>query len=324
MKVLKLPESDVGQLEEVLSEARILSKMGHPNIVRVFDANTFELEGATYAFFTMEYVAGGSLDRIWRSYADDFMPVEESISIVSQVCSGIAVGHSEQPPIVHRDIKPQNILIGYDGSGMRVRISDFGLAKHANPLTMLLSARGTLAFKPPEALVNQDSPAADVWALGATLYLLLTDTLPFPGLHDRSIEEAKGLVGELRPASQYNYRVDQRLEAILEKCLAINPEDRIQSASGMLKELHKWEDTPRKTSGAAAPNVMETSKELVASYSFGGEDPSILVEQAQGLSKSPARLQEAADLLEEAINRAPQIRKQYEATLRLWRRGICM
>ncbi len=104
----------------------------------------------------MEYVAGGSLDRFWRSYRDKLMPVEQAIEVMKQVCAGIAVAHAEKPPVVHRDIKPQNILVGYDGAGLRVRVSDFGLAKQVNPLTLLVSAKGTLSFKPPESLENLD------------------------------------------------------------------------------------------------------------------------------------------------------------------------
>lgn len=77
------------------------------------------------------------------------MPVEEAVSILKQVCSGLVVAHTETPPIIHRDIKPQNILIGYNSSGMCVKVSDFGLAKRVNPMTLIASAKGTLSFKPP-------------------------------------------------------------------------------------------------------------------------------------------------------------------------------
>ena len=67
-----------------------------------------------------------------------------------QVCLGLAAAHSETPPIVHRDIKPQNVLVGYDANGLRVRISDFGLATRVDPVTFMVTARGTLPFKAPE------------------------------------------------------------------------------------------------------------------------------------------------------------------------------
>jgi len=108
------------------------------------DANILEISGATFGYFTMEYIPGGTLERYWCSYENNLMPVEEVIDVIKQACSGLAVAHSENPPVIHRDIKPQNILIGYDSGGMRVKVSDFGLAKRVNPMTLLASAKGTL------------------------------------------------------------------------------------------------------------------------------------------------------------------------------------
>ena len=109
------------------------------------------------------------------------MPLETSVDLIRQVCRGIAQAHREKPPVIHRDIKPQNILVGYEADGLRARVSDFGLAKKVNPLTLLATAAGTLAFKPPEAFADRkgDSCAGDVRAIGTTFYLLLTDRLPF-------------------------------------------------------------------------------------------------------------------------------------------------
>ncbi len=140
MKVLKIPGMTLQETEEMLGEALMLLRMGHPNIVRVFEANTTETVKGVCSFFTMEYVAGGSLDQFWRSHGIRFMPVETAVQVICQVCRGLAVAHGENPPIIHRDIKPHNILVGYDAEGLRVRVSDFGLAKRVNPLTLLASA----------------------------------------------------------------------------------------------------------------------------------------------------------------------------------------
>jgi serine/threonine protein kinase len=189
MKILKLTGITKDEVEDVLAEAILLSRLEHPNIIRVFDADTTATSRGVCGFFTMEYVAGGSLEQFWRSHGAQFVPVETVVEIMKQCCRGLAVAHGEQPPIVHRDIKPQNILVGHDASGLRVRVSDFGLAKHVNPLTLLASARGTRFFKGPEALVDyqSDSCAGDVWALGSTMYLLLTDRLPFAVASDSDI-----------------------------------------------------------------------------------------------------------------------------------------
>jgi eukaryotic-like serine/threonine-protein kinase len=326
MKVLKAKGATLHAIEEALGEAVLLSRIGHPNIIRVFDANIIETPEGQHGFFTMEYVAGGSLEGLWRSYRDKLMPLEEAVEVLKQVCSGIAVAHAETPPIVHRDIKPQNILVGYDGNGMRVRVSDFGLAKRANPLTLLVSARGTLQFKPPEAFENQDSPAADVWALGVTLYQLLTDTLPFPGLDGRGITDASRFVRPLRPASLFNLSVDPALDAIVARCLAKNPNDRYPNAAALSADLHRWQPKqpdPKSPLKSQAPFF--STKSFVGVHSPGDlAETHKMIERAMTLAKHPKSLMSAADLLEEAINRAPQLRDRYDSQIKLWRRGVCM
>ena len=326
MKVLKTPGMTVGEIEQMLGEALLLSKIGHPNIIRVFNADIFQMPGGQFGFFTMEYVAGGSLDRFWRSYRNAMMPVVEAVEIMKQVCAGMAVAHAEKPPVVHRDIKPQNILVGYDAAGLRVRVSDFGLAKRTNPLTLLVSAKGTLSFKPPESFENQDSPAADVWAMGTTLYLLLTDTLPYPELDERDVADAKRFVRPLRPASVYNMAVDSSLDSILSRCLARNPSERYPDASALLEDLNRW----RPGSPALSLSPTSSAQPMEGKSAMGPHSPTDIsaahdmVRRAMAMAKNPGSLMSAADMLEEAINKAPELREQFESRLKLWRRGIVM
>lgn len=325
MKVLKARGTTLDEIQQMLGEAELLSRIGHPNIVRVFDANVLEINGSTFGYFTMEYIAGGSLDRYWRSFQSRMMPTTEVVEIVKQACVGIGVAHAETPPIVHRDIKPQNILIGYDGCGIRVRVSDFGLAKRVNPLTLLVSAKGTLSFKPPESFDNQDSPAADVWAIGTTLYLLLTDTLPFPELDDRDINDSVRFVRPLRPASVYNVGVDASLDSILSRCLARDHTERYLTATEVLQDLNSWE--PQRARSRSSSNSSQSKLAKSALGRISGADiagAEHLVAEAIRLAARPGSLMSAADMLEEAINKVPDLREKYESTLRLWRRGICM
>ena len=324
MKVFKNTDMTLQEIEEMLGEAILLSQIGHPNIIRVFNANIFESDGKTLGFFTMEYVPGGSLDRCWQSYQRSFMPVAEAVEILKQVCSGLAVAHAEDPPIVHRDIKPQNILIGYDAGGMRVRVSDFGLAKRVNPLTLLASAQGTLSFKPPEAFENMDSCAADVWSLGTTLYLLLTDTIPHPCLDDRDIHDSARFIKPLRPANVYNIQVNPSLDRILARCLATSPEERYANAGEILQALSQWEPTGP-PNAPSAETAAETSKTALGKQqSPGGITAQEGIKRAIELARDPRKLVIAADLLEEALTKAPTLRGQYESQLKLWRRGVCM
>ena len=145
MKVFKQVGMTQDEIDEKMAEAALLSRIGHPNIVRVFDANLLDTPNGQYGYFTMENIPGGSLDKFWRSHGGRLVPLETTIDIVKQVCRGLRVAHSEDPPIIHRDIKPQNILIGYEADGLRARLSDFGLARRVNPLTLFATAAGTLA-----------------------------------------------------------------------------------------------------------------------------------------------------------------------------------
>src|ERR1035438_4561932 len=79
------------ETEKLLSEAILLSRIGHPNIIRVYDANVIETNIGICGYFTMEYIAGGSLEKFWRSYAQNFVPVETSVEIMKQISAGLAV-----------------------------------------------------------------------------------------------------------------------------------------------------------------------------------------------------------------------------------------
>ena len=223
MKIFKRVGMNLDEIQDMLGEAILLTHLKHPNIVSVSDANIFKTSNGTCGYFTMEHVPGGSLDKFWRSHGGQLVPIETAIDLVKQVCRGIAQAHREKPPIIHRDIKPQNILVGYEADGLRARVSDFGLAKTVNPLTLLATAAGTLAFKPPEAFVERkgDSCAADVWAIGATLYLLLTDRLPFEMLRRMSLWGSKNLFDKpVSPPSETNPdAVNHALDAIVMKTL---------------------------------------------------------------------------------------------------------
>ena len=324
MKVFKSPSPQLGDIERNLAEAVLLSKIGHPNIIRVFDAGILKTSAGQRGYFTMENVPGGTLESFWNSYQDTFIPLSDTVDIIRQVCMGLAVAHSEQPPIIHRDIKPQNILVGYDAEGFRIKISDFGLAKAANPLTLLASARGTPAFKPPECLQNMDSCAGDVWAIGVTLYLLLTDRLPFPVESRMDFSTGKSWEHQLVPAAEFNPRVDGDLESIVSRCLKLNPTERYSNAMEMLEDLIRWE-SPKSKRLAKSKGSVDGSKGALGPISKPEEiDAETMVSEAMKLARDESKLMEAADLLEEALIKQLDLRERYEYQLKLWRRGIAV
>ena len=323
MKVFKVSGATLKDIERDVAEALLLSSIRHPNIVEVYDANTLKTSKGEFGYFTMTYVPGGTLERYWRSFGSALMPVEQVVEVVKQACRGLAVAHSSSPPIVHRDIKPQNILVGYSGNGLHVRLSDFGLAKAVNPLTLLVSAKGTLGFKPPESLENVDSCAADIWAIGTTLYLLLTDEMPFPMLGERDVADANRFLRPLRPPSIYNVAVDSGLESVIFRCLAASSADRYANASDLLQDLEKWKPGYA-APGASVSQSQRGSKSAIperSPHDFGGEAENALRE-ALRIAQDPTKLMSAADFLEEAISKDPALRERYESQLQLWRKGI--
>lgn len=326
MKVFKIIDMSIDEVENALGEAILLSQLSHPNIIKVFDANTMETSHGIRGFFTMEYVAGGSLEKFWHSHGTKFVPINTTIDIIRQVCRGISLAHSEKPPIIHRDIKPQNILIGYDAVGIRVHVSDFGLAKHVNPLTLLASARGTPKFKAPEVFKDFqcDSCAGDVWAIGTTLYLLLTDRLPFVELGDPGFEPSI-LERPIIPPSSLNFNVDPSLDQITLRALTIDPKGRYPTAKEFLADLEKWMP-PHLLSGSTSSNSSsDKSKSALGPHSPANyERARKMASDAVRLAQSFGKLSEAADMMEEACNNWPSLREKYEYVLRLWRRGHFM
>lgn len=328
MKVFKRVGMTQAEIEEMLGEAILLSRIGHPNIVRVFDANVFETPKGICGYFTMENVPGGSLDRFWRSHGANLVPTETTVEVMRQVCRGLAVAHSEVPPIVHRDIKPQNILVGYETDGLRARVSDFGLAKKVNPLTLLATAAGTLAFKPPEtfAKAKADSCAADVWALGVTMYLMLTDQLPFEIDPNLGWSNNGAFERDLDAPSVWNVDVDAGLEKIVMKCLAMDASDRYATAKELLEALDAWKKpAPSKELKPKKAISSELSKSILGAHSpIDQEEAQRLARKALKQAKEEGRLFDAADLMEEAFNKSPSLRQRYANQVRLWRCGISM
>lgn len=323
MKVFKAPGATAADIERDIEEALLLSRMKHPNIVELFDANVLQAENDRHGYFTMTYMPGGTLDRRWRSFDRDLMPVEEVVEIVRQVCQGLKVAHRSNPPIVHRDIKPQNVLVGFNEQGITARLSDFGLAKAVHPVTLLASARGTISFKPPESLDGLDSCAADIWSLGAMTYLLLTDEMPVPAVSASDFQDPARFLRPIRPPRMYNINVDAGLESIILRCLAADPVDRYQDAGELLADLQKWSPGFEAT-GASVSATRRSSKEAIAQVSphdLKGEARDAL-DQAHEAARDPTNLWAAADLLEEAISKDPSLRDTYETQLRLWRKGI--
>jgi len=213
-------------------EAQAAAALNHPNIIVVHEIG--ECEGQIY--IAMEYVEGKSLREIVQAIPELPLPIDEIIGVATQVSEGLMKAHEKG--IVHRDIKPGNILIDRDG---RVKILDFGLAKlkGVSRLTKESSTLGTVHYMSPEqALGKEVDHRTDIWSLGTVLYELLTGEAPFRRDNEQAvlfsiINDTPAAVTEHRP------EVPVELEWIVGKALEKEREDRYQDVGELLTDLRR-------------------------------------------------------------------------------------
>ena len=148
IKILRPDKINENEQSAFISEATILSNITHPNVVRVFEANSFKKADLELFFIAMEYVSGETLFQLLRRKIRISLPL--AISIQRDMCAGLSIAHRQNPPVIHRDIKPQNILLSYDTSTPIGKVSDFGVAKAVNPITRMTDSAGTITYLPPE------------------------------------------------------------------------------------------------------------------------------------------------------------------------------
>ncbi len=210
-----------------LREAQVAARISHPNVVRVYDVG--ETDGRPY--IVMEFVEGETVaDLLARTGK---LPPAQAVDLCVQACAGLGAAHAVG--LVHRDVKPRNLLISHDGT---VKVSDFGIARleDGTHLTLTGTVLGTTAYLAPEqALGDNVTPATDVYSLGAVLYELLTATPPrrLDTLADLavSLEEPIAPVRELAPETPLE------LERVVMRCLARHPQYRPQTAAQAASEL---------------------------------------------------------------------------------------
>ena len=214
------------------AEAEAVARLHHPHIVQVHDIG----EHGGQLYFALEYMEGGGLN---RKLAGRPQPPAEAAALVETLAR--AVHHAHGRGVVHRDLKPANVLLGSEGLA---KIADFGLAKllDASGRTAEGTVLGTASYMAPEQAQGQSGrvgPAADIWALGAILYEMLTGRPPFRG--DTMLSTlAQLLTVEPQPPRQVNPGVPARLEAICLRCLRKDPAERYPSAEALADDLRRF------------------------------------------------------------------------------------
>jgi eukaryotic-like serine/threonine-protein kinase len=210
-----------GFRERFLREARVAAALDHPNIIPLYD---YGETGALY--LVMPYLSGGSLQEMLKRGP---LPASTVATYGAQIADALDYAHRRN--VVHRDVKPANMLLHADG---RVMLSDFGLAKILDNSSQPIARRGrpdagTPEYMAPEQIEGRTEARSDIYGLGVVLYLLLTGHLPFTGPTSAAVMEGH-LYRLPEPLRQRHGNVSPAMEAVVLRALAKHPEDRYQTA----------------------------------------------------------------------------------------------
>lgn len=244
-------------VDKLISEAKIIAKITHPNIVTIYDA----LDSNEIAFIAMELIHGISLDEYLGSGRS--IPPLQAVALASGLLKGLSEAHARS--IIHRDIKPSNVLLGYNGS---IKISDFGIAAlKSQSMAGRSTVIGTPGYIAPEVISeNKYGEASDIFAVGVLLYRCLIGYKPFRG--PSSIDTLKATLSVApTPPHQINHGVPESLSTIVMSLLIKDPAKRLSSAAVVAETLeralgtHKWmpdflEETPADDEPVAAATAI--------------------------------------------------------------------
>jgi predicted Ser/Thr protein kinase len=279
------PAADRLEEERFVREAQLAARLKHPNIVTIYESGV--LEGRRY--IAMERVEGKSF-AAWR--LDGAVPLPRQIAILRDVAQAVHAAHEQG--VVHRDLKPQNILVSPDG---RPSITDFGLAKMMDASSASLTSSsvvvGTPAYMSPEQAqgLKDIDRRTDVYSMGVILYEILTGAPPFQG--DTAIALlVKAVKDPVEPPSRVSRTVDRTLESVCLKALVKDPEGRYPTAGAFAEDLSRWLDGKRFR--VSRPADRRTWGWLVASLVAGAVTAAALLSRpGEGdLARAERRLRE--------------------------------
>jgi len=224
---IKVPHKQSQELYKLLKEPRLQAALNHPNIVKVLAA---EKEKDVF-FMVMEYVKGKSLEKLLEK--EKIFDWEKTVDIIKQIAYG--VDHAHKNKIIHRDLRPSNILISEEGT---VKITDFGTSAWLNSSQYAPTRIGSPPYMAPEQFLGKASYPSDIYSLGCIFYEMLVGRPPIFDPDPFKILE-KAQQGKVTPPRLKNMKVPKEIDVLIMKCLAPKVEDRIQSAYEIIRELSK-------------------------------------------------------------------------------------
>ena len=272
IKVLK-PEfaDDKSFVSKFRVEAQSAAGLSHPNIVNVYDVG----EENGYYYIVMELVEGITLKEYIQQ--NGRLPYATALNFITQICSGIEAAHEHHT--IHRDIKPQNIIVSKNGT---LKVTDFGIAKAATSNTIASSAMGSVHYISPEqARGGYSDERSDIYSLGITLYEMLTGRVPFEGENNVTVA-LMHIQSEIIPPREYYPDIPVGIERIVLKATQKKPERRYLTTSAMLADLKKIALDPNANVGItntmvsdSAPTIQISEDELSAINNATGRQEGI-------------------------------------------------
>ncbi|HTO92820.1 MAG TPA: protein kinase [Bacteroidota bacterium] len=266
LKILPpVPASSPESVARFEQEAKTISALNHPHIATLHDAG----ESGGKRFLVLELIPGGTLDAKLRSLRAERkqIPLDDVISIGRQVSE--ALEHAHARGVIHRDVKPGNVMIAEGGA---VKVTDFGLARlrSAERLTRPGSAVGTVAYMSPEQLRGEEAtPGSDIFSLGVLLYEILTNSLPFKGDHEAAlmysiVNEEPSPIGARREG------VPPELARVIMRCLEKEPSKRYQTAGDVGLALASLRGAEPAHSGKSARKTLRVPLIAVGALAAAG------------------------------------------------------
>lgn len=268
IKVLKQEySSDAKFVAKFRGEAQSVAGLSHPNIVNVYDVG--EDNGLYY--IVMELVEGITLKKFIEKKGR--LDVKEAVGIGIQIAQGMEAAHNNH--IIHRDIKPQNIIISKEG---KVKVTDFGIAKAATSNTITSNAMGSVHYISPEqARGGYSDEKSDIYSLGVTLYEMLSGKVPFEGESTVTVALAH-IQDEAVPLEELDPTIPLSLSKIVQKCMQKKPDMRYMSSAALISDLKRSLSEP----DGDYVNIVDDEDDFSPTIKFSSDDVNNIKDAAKG------------------------------------------
>lgn len=243
VKILRASLSD-DAARSFQREAQIIAEFAHPHIVRLLD---FDVQDGR-PFLVLEYAPYGSLNQKYPRGTQ--LPLPVVVEYVSQVASALHYAHEKK--LVHRDVKPENMLVGRQGT---ILLSDFGIATiaHSSLSMDTQEAQGTLAYMAPEQIEGHPRPASDQYALGIVAYKWLSGSLPFQGSSSEIIAQHLAMIP--RSLREHAPQISEEVEQVIQKAVTKNPRERFSDVLAFASALQQASQTIQPVARPSPPET---------------------------------------------------------------------